>query len=196
MILSELIRNASRQAFCGGSGNIQVELSNRSNLGRMLVTDKGMRWSLSGRGMAKIVLWLARDLNGGVDHRFGARGTKVTLSFALVQTELDHAMAIVSKNSDLPVAANEEIAMMNVNPYLKIAAVAAALASSATLSGATLGQTQPRADVTDQAVAPITHYRTAKIDGLDIFYREAGPRTDPSFSFCTVFQPRRTCSAT
>src|SRR5262249_20379966 len=28
-------------------------------------------------------------------------------------------------------------------------------------------------------VAPVTHHRTAKVDGLDIFYREAGPHDVP-----------------
>lgn len=66
--------------------------------------------------------------------------------------------------------------MTSTNRYLKIAAVAAALASLAGIPDARSGQTQDRAD---QAMAPVTHYRTAKIDGLDIFYREAGPADAP-----------------
>jgi two-component sensor histidine kinase len=42
-----------------------------------------------GRGL-KIVQSLARGLNGRLDHRFGACGTIVTLSFPLVETEPDH----------------------------------------------------------------------------------------------------------
>jgi len=36
-------------------------------------------------------------------------------------------------------------------------------------------------------------YRTVKVDGLSIFYREAGPLTLPQSSCCTVFRRRRGC---
>ncbi len=45
-------------------------------------------------------------------------------------------------------------------------------------------------------VAPVTHHRTARIDGIDIFYREAGPADAPVVCCCTAFRRRRTCSAT
>ena len=32
----------------------------------------------------------------------------------------------------------------------------------------------------DQAAMPVVHYRTVKIDGVDIFYREAGPAGAPT----------------
>jgi len=66
--------------------------------------------------------------------------------------------------------------MTNTKRYLKIAAVAAALGSFAAIPDATSGPSQALAD---QAVAPVTHYRTVKIDGSDIFYREAGPADAP-----------------
>ena len=66
--------------------------------------------------------------------------------------------------------------MTKTKRYLKIAAVAAALGSFAAVPDATSGPSQALAD---QAVAPVTHYRTVKIDGLDIFYREAGPADAP-----------------
>ena len=31
--------------------------------------------------------------------------------------------------------------------------------------------------MTDPASIPVTHYRTAKVKGVDVFYREAGPRS-------------------
>src|SRR5436309_14915778 len=66
--------------------------------------------------------------------------------------------------------------MTNTKRYLKIAALAATLASLAAVPEATSGQTPARAD---HAVASVTHYRTAKIDDTDIFYREAGPADAP-----------------
>ena len=46
------------------------------------------------------------------------------------------------------------------------------------------------------ASIPVTHYRTKKVDGVKIFYREAGPENGPSCCCCTAFRPRRICSAT
>ncbi len=39
-------------------------------------------------------------------------------------------------------------------------------------------------------------YRTVKIDGLDIFYREAGPEDAPVVLLLQASRPARTCSAT
>ena len=36
-------------------------------------------------------------------------------------------------------------------------------------------------------------FRTIQIDGLSIFYREAGPKNAQRFSCCTDFLPRRVC---
>ena len=46
------------------------------------------------------------------------------------------------------------------------------------------------------ADSTVTRYRTVKVDGIDLFYREAGPADGPAVSFCTGFRPRRRCSAT
>ena len=40
------------------------------------------------------------------------------------------------------------------------------------------------------------HYRTAAVGGVNVFYREAGPRMRPSCSCCTASRPPRACSAT
>jgi hypothetical protein len=42
---------------------------------------------------------------------------------------------------------------------------------------------------------PVTHYWTATVDGLDIFYREAGPANGPAIVPKTVFPtaPIRCC---
>jgi pimeloyl-ACP methyl ester carboxylesterase len=57
-----------------------------------------------------------------------------------------------------------------------IAAVASALVAFAAVPDATSGQSQAGAD---QGMPPVIHYRTAKIEGLDIFYRESGPADAP-----------------
>lgn len=41
----------------------------------------------------------------------------------------------------------------------------------------------------------MTTYRTVLIDGLDIFYREAGSCDRPTILLLHVFQPRPICSA-
>ena len=43
---------------------------------------------------------------------------------------------------------------------------------------------------------PKVAYRTVNIDGLDIFYREAGPKDAPTSCCCTASRPPRICSAT
>ena len=52
---------------------------------------------------------------------------------------------------------------------------AAALISSTALAIA--APASARAGI--QAVAPTVHYHTVKVDGIDIFYREAGPANAP-----------------
>ena len=44
------------------------------------------------------------------------------------------------------------------------------------------------------AMAQHTSYRTVKVDGLAIFYREAGPKNAPRCSCCTAFPLHRGCS--
>jgi pimeloyl-ACP methyl ester carboxylesterase len=62
---------------------------------------------------------------------------------------------------------------------LAVVAVAAAVASFAFLPTAISGQTPVQSDTAVQPAVPITHYRTAKVDGVEIFYREAGPADGP-----------------
>jgi pimeloyl-ACP methyl ester carboxylesterase len=69
--------------------------------------------------------------------------------------------------------------MITTSRYLVIAAVVAAATSFASIPEAISGQTEMRADATEQGAVPVTHYRTAKVDGMDIFYREAGPADGP-----------------
>ena len=46
------------------------------------------------------------------------------------------------------------------------------------------------------AESAVTHYRTAKVDGIDIFYRESGPTDAPVVVLLHGSPRRRTCSAT
>ena len=71
----------------------------------------------------------------------------------------------------------------------------AALLSSAALSQTAFADSAACA-ASQQAAIPVVHYRTVKVDGVDIFYREAGPPERRLCSCCTGFRPRPTCSAT
>jgi hypothetical protein len=65
--------------------------------------------------------------------------------------------------------------MFDVNSRRPALAFAAALISSTTLAIAA----PATALAAVQAVAPTVHYHTVKVDGFDIFYREAGPEDAP-----------------
>jgi hypothetical protein len=45
----------------------------------------------------------------------------------------------------------------------------------------------------DRAMEQQVFYRTVKVDGLSIFYREAGPKGAPVILYCTVFRRRHGC---
>jgi hypothetical protein len=53
--------------------------------------------------------------------------------------------------------------------------IAATLLSAVVLLG-----TPPAMVHAETIVAPTVHYHTVKVDGVDIFYREAGPATAPT----------------
>lgn len=59
-----------------------------------------------------------------------------------------------------------------------LAAVAAALVAGSIVAPATVQAAKPTPSAYTIPAAPI-YYRTAKVDGLDIFYREAGPKDAP-----------------
>jgi two-component sensor histidine kinase len=85
MIVSELITNASRHAFRGGGGRIQVELINRAAFVECTVTDDGYGSEnvRPGQGL-KIIRSLLQDLQGTIDHRSGVMGTSTMLCFPLL----------------------------------------------------------------------------------------------------------------
>ncbi len=60
----------------------------------------------------------------------------------------------------------------------------------------TTAATKQRSFAATGANIPTTHHRTANVDGVNIFYREAGHATRPSCCCCTASRPPRTCSAT
>ena len=84
MIVSELIANASRHAFRGGGGKIEVELLNRDACVECTVTDNGFGSEniRPGQGL-KIIRSLAHDLDGTIDHRSGTTGMRAMLRFPL-----------------------------------------------------------------------------------------------------------------
>jgi two-component sensor histidine kinase len=91
MIVSELITNASRHAFHGSGGKIQIELLNCGATVECSVTDNGCGSENSRPGQgSKIIRSLAQSLGGNIEVRFGARGTIAIVSFPLVETEPDH----------------------------------------------------------------------------------------------------------
>ena len=47
----------------------------------------------------------------------------------------------------------------------------------------------------DKAMEQQVFYCTVRVDGLSIFYREAGPKRLPPFFYCTVSHRRHICSA-
>jgi hypothetical protein len=46
------------------------------------------------------------------------------------------------------------------------------------------------------AATPVVHYRTASIEGVNVFYREAGPADAPAIVLLMAFPARPTCFAT
>ncbi|WP_050420557.1 sensor histidine kinase [Bradyrhizobium tropiciagri] len=82
MIVYELITNATRHAFTNGSGEIRVELFRIGSIVECRVLDNGSAPAKvqPGRGL-KIVSALAKTLAGGVEHQFGAGGTRSILTF-------------------------------------------------------------------------------------------------------------------
>lgn len=82
MIVSELINNASRHAFGGDAGKIEVKLDHRGTFVNCTVSDNGPGSDriTPGQGL-KIIHALARGLDGTVEHRSGPSGTIAILSF-------------------------------------------------------------------------------------------------------------------
>jgi hypothetical protein len=82
--------------------------------------------------------------------------------------------------------------MSRLSRYLTIATFAAGVAALSLISEAVSGPDQTKLT----SSIPVTHYRTAKIEGTDIFYREAGPADAPVVLLYMDSQRRRICSAT
>ena len=82
MIVYELITNAARHAFTDSGGKVRVELLCAGAFVECRVLDNGSAPSTMrpGRGL-KLVRELAKTLAGGVEHEFGADGSRATLVF-------------------------------------------------------------------------------------------------------------------
>ena len=62
--------------------------------------------------------------------------------------------------------------------------------------GATKLAISPEVNRTRKAPMTAINYRTADVDGFNIFYREAGPPMRPRFCCSTASRPPAICSAT
>src|SRR5579871_1516675 len=65
--------------------------------------------------------------------------------------------------------------MTRIQKYVAVALLATCTTAITPISAAISGQ-KPAAE---NSAMPVTRYRTAKVDGIDIFYREAGPADAP-----------------
>jgi two-component sensor histidine kinase len=84
MIVSELITNSARHAFCDRGGTVRIELSASGPLAECCVMDNGSSQNpcTPGEGL-KIVAALARELNGRIVYQFGAEGAQSILRFPI-----------------------------------------------------------------------------------------------------------------
>ena len=82
MIVYELITNAAKHAFPHGGGEIRVELLRAGAFVECRVLDSGSAPPAvqGGRGL-KLVNELAKTLSGGIEHKFGAGGSRSVLIF-------------------------------------------------------------------------------------------------------------------
>src|SRR4051794_10130577 len=103
------------------------------------------------------------------DHRVGPRGTFATLSFPVAwEPNVIDSDQLISGCMDprernlerIMSTSSRRSTMINTTRYLNIAMVAAALLSVAAVPDAVSGEAKA---LTEYAVAPVTHYRTAKI---------------------------------
>jgi two-component sensor histidine kinase len=89
LIISELITNAVRHGFGGGSGAITIEMTKSASQVQCRVSDNG-RPTLAARAGTgtHLVDSLAEALGGSVDRWFSGDGTTVVLSFPEVRPSL------------------------------------------------------------------------------------------------------------
>jgi two-component sensor histidine kinase len=82
MIVHELITNAAKHAFPHGGGEIRVELFRAGAFVECRVLDSGSAPPTvqAGRGL-RLVKELAKTLAGGIEHEFGAGGSRSVLIF-------------------------------------------------------------------------------------------------------------------
>lgn len=70
------------------------------------------------------------------------------------------------------------------------------LSGVAVAAAAPAAAAKPQRDHARAADYPVTYHRTKTVDGIKIFYREAGPKDAPVVLLLHGFRHRRTCSAT
>jgi two-component sensor histidine kinase len=91
LILSELITNASRHAFCRSGGRISIVVTMKCGWVVCRVSDDGSSDSAPKPGLGtQIVDALTADLKGDIKREYTESGTVVTLSFPKVLLRTEH----------------------------------------------------------------------------------------------------------
>ncbi|HEY0301942.1 MAG TPA: sensor histidine kinase [Rhizomicrobium sp.] len=82
-IVSELVTNAAKHAFPGGTGGrVRVEVFESLNVWHCVVSDDGAGLGRAAGGAGSLILdTLVRTLRGRIERRSGPRGTTVMVSF-------------------------------------------------------------------------------------------------------------------
>ena len=102
MIVYELITNAAKHAYPYGGGEIRVELFRAGAFVVCRVLDSGSAPPAvqAGRGL-KLVKELAKTLAGGIEHEFGAGGSRSVLIFPRRSEPLNEVQERIPKRATL-----------------------------------------------------------------------------------------------
>src|SRR5215471_10751311 len=102
MIVYELITNAAKHAFPNGGGEIRVELFRAGAFVVCRVLDSGSAPAAvqAGHGL-KLVKELANTLAGGIEHEFGAGGSRSVLIFPRRSEPLNEVQERIPKRATL-----------------------------------------------------------------------------------------------
>lgn len=117
LIVSELITNAARHAFDGGSRPrlIKVELQPSAAFAKCRISDNGSSDTNIAQGSGlRIVDSLAKSLGGTIHHRFGSRGATSVLIFPIDQERRENKWLAATKSEQLASAA---LSSLDSPPY-------------------------------------------------------------------------------
>ena len=94
----------------------------------------------------------------------------------------------------LPLLTNGKVTQDKVGPHKDLLTVDS-LTSARRIRPICATRWPPKVNGKEHPMKYPTFYRTTQIDGLSIFYREAGPKDAPTISCCTDCPLRRECSS-